>query len=161
MNIGDSRSLYPRGFHKKNQGTGETAGHYVHFKRPLKKTYPVLLVDKFYEKIRYDHRVVNMAVQVVIGRDETGKRDNLAIEPMQEESEATYKIWFDKLQARGLEKGWLVVSDAHPGLCQAIKTSFVGCSWQRCKVHFMRNILTRIPSKDKESFAARLKQICL
>jgi putative transposase len=88
-------------------------------------------------------------------------RDILAIEPMQEESEATYKTLFDKLKARGLEEVWLVVSDAHPGLCKAIKESFVGCSWKRCKVHFMRNILARVPSKDKESFAARLKQIWL
>ncbi|WP_188699126.1 IS256 family transposase, partial [Pullulanibacillus camelliae] len=129
--------------------------------RSLEKTYPVLWVDALYEKIRYDHRVLNMAVQVVIGIDESGKRDILAIEPMQEESEATYKSLFDNLKARGLEDVWLVISDAHQGLCKAIKESFIGCSWQRCKVHFMRNILAHIPSKNKEAFAARLKQIWL
>ena len=106
-----------------------------------------------------DNRVINMAVEAVVGIDIEGNRDILAIEPMQEESEATYKSLFDSLKARGLEDVWLVVSDAHKGLTAAIKGSFVGCAWQRCKVHFMRNILSRIPSKDKETFAAKLKQI--
>lgn len=65
------------------------------------KTYPVLWVDALYEKIRYDHRVINMAVQVVIGIDEDRKRDILAVQPMQEESEATYKDLFEHLKSRG------------------------------------------------------------
>ena len=129
--------------------------------RRLEKTYPVLWVDALYEKMCYDNRVINMAVEVVIGIDTAGKRDILAIEPMQEESEATYKSLFDGLKARGLEDVWLVVSDAHKGLTKAIMESFVGCAWQRCKVHFMRNILARIPCKDKAAFASRLKQIWL
>lgn len=129
--------------------------------RRLDKTYPVLWVDALYEKIRYDNRVINMAVEVVIGIDTAGKRDILAIEPMQEESEATYKSLFESLKARGLEDVWLVVSDAHKGLIKAIKESFVGCTWQRCKVHFMRNILALIPSKNKAVFASKLKQIWL
>ena len=129
--------------------------------RKLEKTYSVLWVDALYEKIRYDNKVINMAVEVVIGIDKTGKRDILAIEPMQEESEATYKSLFESLKSRGLEDVWLVVSDAHKGLVKAIRESFVGCSWQRCKVHFMRNILARIPGKSKGDFAARLKQIWL
>lgn len=62
--------------------------------RPLQKTYPVLWVDALYEKIRDAHRVVNMAVQVVMGIDEDGKRDILAVQPMPEESEAAYKDLF-------------------------------------------------------------------
>lgn len=129
--------------------------------RHLEKTYPVLWVDALYEKIRYNNKVINMAVEVVIGIDIEGKRDILAIEPMQEESESTYKSLFDSLKSRGLEDVWLVVSDAHKGLTKAIRESFIGCAWQRCKVHFMRNILARIPSKDKAAFASRLKQIWL
>ena len=129
--------------------------------RRLEKTYPVLWVDALYERIRYDNRIINMAVEVVIGIDMQGKRDILAIEPTQEESESTYKSLFDSLKARGLEDVWLVVSDAHKGLTKAIRESFVGCAWQRCKVHFMRNILARIPSKEKTAFASRLKQVWL
>jgi putative transposase len=56
---------------------------------------------------------------------------------------------------------WLVVSDAHKGLIASVRKSFVGASWQRCKVHFMRNIMAHIPAKEKASFAAKLKQIWL
>jgi len=60
---------------------------------------------------------------------------------MQEESSATYQTLFENLKSRGLKNTRLVVSDAHKGLVKAVQTSFIGCSWQRCKVHFMRNIL--------------------
>lgn len=129
--------------------------------RPLQETYPVLWVDALYEKIRYGRHVKNMAVLVVVGVDETGRRDILAIEPMQEESEATYRELFENLKARGLKETWLVVSDAHKGLVKAIQTSFIGSSWQRCKVHFMRNILAHLPTKGKAVFAKKLKQIWL
>ena len=59
----------------------------------------------------------------------------------------------------GVETVWLCISDAHTGLKNAIQKCFLGSSWQRCKVHFMRNILVHIPHKEKESFAAKLKQI--
>jgi putative transposase len=129
--------------------------------RPLQETYPVLWVDSLYEKIRVGHQVKNLAVAVVTGIDESGKRDILAIEPMYEESETTYQSLFDKLKERGLKNTWLVVSDAHKGLVQAIRKSFIGCSWQRCKVHFMRNILAHVPAKSKSEFARKLKQIWL
>lgn len=129
--------------------------------RPLRDTYPVLWVDAVYEKIRVGYQVQNMAVAVVVGLDEDGRRDILAVEPMYEESEATYQALFDKLKERGLKSVWLVVSDAHKGLARAIQKSFIGCSWQRCKVHFMRNILAHVPAKGKVAFAEKLKQIWL
>ena len=129
--------------------------------RPLEGTYPVLWVDAVYEKIRAGRQVQNMAVAVVVGLDEAGRRDILAVEPMYEESEATYHVLFEKLKERGLKNVWLVVSDAHKGLANAVQKSFVGCSWQRCKVHFMRNILAHVPAKGKAAFAEKLKQIWL
>lgn len=127
--------------------------------RPLASTYPVIWVDALYEKIRDNHRVCNMAVHVICGVNLDGKREVLAVEPMYEESEASYTALFDRLKERGVQTVWLVVSDAHQGLISAVQKSFVGCSWQRCKVHFMRNILAHIPAKEKETFAAKLKQI--
>lgn len=127
--------------------------------RPLEKVYPVLWIDALYEKIRDEHRVCNMAVLVVYGVNLNGMREVLAVEPMYEEAEATYTALLNSLKKRGLQTVWLTVSDAHPGLVAAIQKAFVGCSWQRCKVHFMRNILAHIPAKEKESFAAKLKQI--
>ena len=129
--------------------------------RQLEETYPVLWVDALYERIRDHHSVKNMAVLVVTGINCDGKRDILAIEPMVEESAATYTQLFDNLKARGIKKVWLVVSDAHKGLVKAARESFVGCAWQRCKVHFMRNILAHISSREKKTFAEKLKQIWL
>ena len=78
-----------------------------------------------------------------------------------EESTATYTKLFKNLKERGIKKVWLVVSDSHKGLVKAARESFVGCSWQRCKVHFMRNILRYVSSRDKKFFAEKLKQIWL
>nr|WP_320146771.1 IS256 family transposase [uncultured Anaeromusa sp.] len=129
--------------------------------RKLDATYPVLWVDALYERIRDNRAVKNMAVLVVTGINTEGKRDILAVEPMYEESATTYTKLFDNLKERGIEKVWLVVSDAHKGLVKAVRESFVGCSWQRCKVHFMRNILGCVSSRDKKFFAEKLKQIWL
>ena len=123
--------------------------------------YPILWVDALYEKVRMDGRIVSMAVFVVCGIDEHGQRDILAIEPMLEESEESYLQLFRGLQERGLCTPRLVVSDAHAGLVAAIRKGFPGASWQRCKVHFMRNILAHIPHKDKDAFAKNLKTIWL
>lgn len=130
--------------------------------RSLAETrYPVLWVDALYEKVRVDGRIVSMAVLVVCGVNERGRRDILAIEPMPEESEDSYLLLFRTLQERGLVTPRLVISDAHAGLTAAIRKGFPGASWQRCKVHFMRNILAYIPQKEKKSFSQQLKAIWL
>ena len=129
--------------------------------RPLASVYPVLWVDALYEKVRYGGRVVSMAILLVCGVNEEGKREVLAIEPMLEESKESYKQLFEKLKERGLSKPTLIVSDAHKGLVAAIGECFPGASWQRCKVHFMRNILVHVPHREKERFASLLKGIWL
>jgi transposase-like protein len=133
-----------------------------HFRtRALEKTYAVIWVDALYEKIRYDGRVVTMAVLVVAGITLEGSRDILTVEPMLRESEETYRQLFEGLKKRGLKDVWLCISDCHPGIKAAIGRCFLGASWQRCKVHFMRNILAHVPHKDKAVFAADLKHIWL
>lgn len=72
--------------------------------RRLESTYPVIWIDALYEKIRVGRRVCNMAVHVVCGINMEGKREILAVEPMYEESEASYTSLFDNLKARGLQK---------------------------------------------------------
>lgn len=129
--------------------------------RPLEREYPVIWVDALYEKIRFDGRVISMAVMVVAGITVEGRREILACEPMMNESEETYRILFDKLKQRGLETVWLCVSDAHTGLRKAVQKAFLGCGWQRCKVHFMRNILAHVSHKEKSLFAEKLKAIWL
>ena len=127
----------------------------------LESVYPVIWVDALYEKIRQDGRIVSSAVLVVQGLNYAGKRDFLAIEPMQEESEASWRVVMENLKARGVKDVWLVISDAHQGIQSAVKKSFLGSQWQRCKVHFMRNIMAHISRKEKDRFAAKLKQIWL
>ena len=80
---------------------------------------------------------------------------------MLEESCESYSQLFMGLKERGLKSPLLIISDAHAGLVKAIGESFPGASWQRCKVHFMRNILVHIPHKEKESFAGHMKEIWL
>ena len=69
---------------------------------------------------------------------------------MENESEETYSALFRRLQERGLEKIWLCVSDAHKGLQAAIRNTLPGTTWQRCKVHFTRNILPMFRRKTRK-----------
>ena len=123
------------------------------------KTYPILWTDALYEKVRVDGRVISMAVLIVCGVNSEGQREILALEPMMEESKESYSQLFRNLKKRGLSGPVLIVSDAHSGLKAAITEEFPGASWQRCKVHFMRNILVNVPHHAKEAFASELKEI--
>ncbi len=125
----------------------------------LEKEFPVIWIDAVYEKIRVGKHVKSMAVMIAKAINMDGKPAIIAIEALENESEATYTEFFNKLKARGLEKVWLCVSDAHAGLQAAIRKSWTGSVWQRCKVHFMRNIMATVPKKQKESFGADLKKI--
>ena len=126
------------------KGLNEQMNEFRH--RPLSNTtYPVLWVDALYEKVCVDGRIVSMAVLIVCGVDENGHRDIIAVEPMAEESRSSYGVVFQDLKDRALATPKLVISDAHSGLVTAIQESFPGASWQRCKVHFMRNILAYVP----------------
>ena len=122
---------------------------------------PVLWLDALYEKIRVDGRIVSMAVLIVYGVDENGHRGIIAAQPITEESRSSYGMLFQNLKDRGLSTPKLIISGAHSGLVSAIRESFPGASWQRCKVHFMRNILVYVPQKEKKAFAAVLKEIWL
>ena len=127
--------------------------------QPLESEMPVLWIDAVYEKIRVGKHVKSMAVMIVKAINMDGKPEIIAVEAMENESEATYTEFFNKLKARGLEKVWLCVSDAHAGLQAAINKCWLGSVWQRCKVHFMRNIKATVPKKQKEAFGADLKKI--
>lgn len=129
--------------------------------RPLESEYPVIWVDALYEKIRDRNRSRNMAIMVVKGINLQGMPQILAVEAFDDETEENYCALFESLKARGLQKIWLCVSDAHQGLQNAIRKEFLGASWQRCKVHFMRNILAKVSQRDKRIFAGHLKQIWL
>jgi len=129
--------------------------------RPLAEEYPFLWIDALYQKVRVEGRVVSVAVMIACGVNPAGSREILAVEPMFDESEDSWRVFFLKLKARGMKRTALVISDAHAGIQAAARKEWLGASWQRCKVHFMRNILAMVPHLEKARFAAHLKQIWL
>jgi putative transposase len=129
--------------------------------RPLAEEYPFLWIDALYQKVRVEGRVISVAVMIAGAVNQAGRREILAVEPMFDESEDSWRVFFRKLKARGMKRTALCVSDAHAGIQAAVRKEWLGASWQRCKVHFMRNILARVPHKEKGRFAAHLKQIWL
>jgi len=126
---------------------------------PISEQYPVIWIDALYEKIREDQKVVSKAIMVAMGINNEGHKEILAIEPMENESKDTWALFFNKLKNRGMQKVGLVVSDAHAGIQAALKSAFIGSAWQRCKVHFMRNILAKIPHKHKALIGKQLSHI--
>jgi transposase-like protein len=127
--------------------------------RPLEKEYPYLWLDGLYLKVRQNHRIVNMAVVIAIGVRESGERDILAVDIGASEEGAFWTAFLRSLAGRGLQGVQLVISDAHKGLKEAIETVLTGTTWQRCRVHFMRNVLAHIPKRDKLMVAAALRTI--
>jgi putative transposase len=128
-------------------------------KSELKSFYPVVWIDALYEKIREDRKVTTKAIMVAMAINSDGQKEILAIEPMENESTDTWTLFFDRLKDRGLSQIGLLVSDAHAGIQAALKSSFLGTAWQRCKVHFMRNILARVAHKQKEMVGKQLSHI--
>ena len=118
-------------------------------KRPLEKAYPYLVVDARYEKVRRGPRVVSVGVLLVVGIDEEGYREILGTWVADSESEATWSEVFAELRQRGLAGVRYVVSDDHQGLRAAIDRYFQGALWQRCQVHFVRNVLARVGKGDR------------
>lgn len=127
--------------------------------RSLSSHYPVMWIDAVYEKIREDNKVINTAIFVAMAINTQGKREVLAIDTMDSESSENWQLFFNRLKDRGLKQVELIISDAHAGIKNAATKCFTGSVWQRCKVHFMRNILARINTKQKESVASDIKQI--
>jgi putative transposase len=129
--------------------------------RPLEaEGYPYLFVDARYEKVRVGHRIVSQGVLVVSGvRRTDGMREILAVEVADTESEATYHELFRSLKARGLRGVELVVSDDHEGLKSAAFRHFQGASWQRCQVHYARNLLGMVGHARRKELAEGLRGI--
>jgi putative transposase len=127
--------------------------------RPLETAYPYLTVDARYEHVRVDGRVVSQGVLIVSGVRADGHREILAVDVADTESEATYHDLFRDLKQRGLQGVELVTSDDHPGLRVAIARYFQGASWQRCQVHFSRDLLGHVGRRDRAALAADLKAL--
>jgi transposase-like protein len=127
--------------------------------RRLDAVYPYLWVDARYEKVREDGRVQSMAVLVAYGVRADGVREVLGVDVGNSEDVVFWRAFLQSLVARGVRSVQLVISDAHAGLKQAIAEVFVGAAWQRCRVHFMRNILARVGKTAQAMVAATVRTI--
>jgi transposase-like protein len=121
--------------------------------------YPYLFVDARYEKVRVGHRIVSQGVLIVSAVRDDGFREIVGVQVADTESEATYQDLFRSLKARGLKGVELVISDDHEGLKAAVFRHFQGASWQRCQVHYARNLLGMVGAKGRKELAADLRAI--
>jgi putative transposase len=127
--------------------------------RPLMCAYPYVWLDATYLKCREGSRVGSVAAVVAIGVTGVGEREVLGCDIGASEDGAFWTEFLRGLVARGLSGVDLVVSDAHVGLKEAIPAVLSGASWQRCRVHFMRNALTRVPKDAQYMVAAAIRTI--
>ena len=109
--------------------------------------YPYLWLDALTQKVREAGRIVNVSVVVATAVNGEGRREIIGMDVGTSEDGACWLAFLRSLSARGLGGVELVVSDAHQGLRDAIATVFGGASWQRCRTHFMTNLLTRVPRR--------------
>jgi len=124
--------------------------------RPLDGSpYAYVTLDALVVKCREGGRTVNVCVVHAVGVNKDGFRESLGLDVVTSEDGAAWLAYIRGLVARGLAGVKLVSSDAHPGLVDAIAASLPGASWQRCRTHFMRNLLTRVP-KSAQGFVATM-----
>ncbi len=127
--------------------------------RPLEREYPYIWLDATFPKVREGGRVQSMAFVVAIGVTDTGEREVLGFDIGTSEDGAFWTEFLRDLKQRGLRGVRLVVSDAHLGLRQAISEVLTGATWQRCKVHTIRNVLSQVPKKQQSMVAAIIRTI--
>jgi putative transposase len=113
--------------------------------RPLTGSFKYVWLDALVLKTREGGRIVNVACLVAVGVNDDGRREILGLDVVTAEDGAGWLAFLRSLRARGLKGVELVISDAHPGLKDAIASVLRGASWQRCRTHFIRNLLTRVP----------------
>lgn len=127
--------------------------------RRLEGPYPYVWLDATFLKVRENGRVVSQAVVIAIGVRATGEREVLGLDIGPSEDGAFWLAFLRSLVARGLSGVQLVTSDAHGGLKGAIAAVLQGASWQRCRVHFVRNALSLVPKAAQQMVAATIRTV--
>jgi transposase-like protein len=128
--------------------------------RPLDQgPYTYVWLDALFHKVREGGRVVSLATVIATGVNADGHREILGVDVISAEDGAGWTAFLRGLVARGLSGVALVVSDAHEGLKNAIAAVLDGASWQRCRTHFMRNLLTRVPKAAQAMVATLVRTI--
>jgi len=121
--------------------------------------FPYVFLDATYVKAHVGASVVSKAIVVATGVSRTGDREVLGLDVGDSEDGAFWTEFLRSLRRRGLAGVHLVISDAHEGLKGAIGAVFVGAAWQRCRVHFLRNVLARIPKAHAQMVLAAIRTI--
>jgi putative transposase len=127
--------------------------------RPLTAAYPYVWLDATFVKVRENGRVVSQAVVLAVGVRASGEREVLGVDVGPSEDGAFWLQFLRGLVARGLAGVQLVISDAHQGLTGAIAAVLQGASWQRCRVHFLRNALALVPKGAQPMVAATIRTV--
>ena len=125
----------------------------------VEQPFRYVFLDATYCKARVDHRVVSQAVVVATGVAADGRREVLGFDVGDSEDGAFWTAFLRGLKTRGLHGVQLVISDAHAGLRAAIEAVLLGAAWQRCRVHFLRNVLAQVPKGHAEMVAAAIRTI--
>ncbi len=121
--------------------------------------YPYVKVDARYEKVRVDGKVISQAVLVAMGYTHEGRREILDWRLADSESESSWSTMFRELKDRGLSGVKLLVSDAHRGITSAATRHLQGVAWQRCQVHFKRELLKKVSYKRSAELMSDVKSI--
>jgi putative transposase len=128
--------------------------------RPLSEyRYPYVLFDAVYHKMRINCTVQSQAVVIAYGVREDGVRELIGVDIVDTESYESWLTFMRGLRERGLSGVKLVITDAHGGLIKAVAEVFTGAVWQRCKVHFGRNVVDHAPPALKKKLAGAVQAI--
>ena len=123
------------------------------FDRPIEGDWPYVWLDATYVKVRRNHRIVSVAVIIAVGVNTDGRREVLGMDIGPSEAETFWTEFLRKLRRRGLRGTKLVISDAHEGIKAAV-TKLMNATWQRCRVHTMRNALAHAGKSSRRVVAA-------
>lgn len=126
--------------------------------RPLEGEWPYLWLDATYLKVRDTGRIVSVAAIIAVAVNTDGRREIVGLHIGPSEAEPFWTAFLRSLAKRGLTGVRLVISDAHEGLKAAITRTMSGATWQRCRVHFMRNALAHVPRAETTVVAAAIRQ---
>ena len=121
--------------------------------RPIEGDWPYLWIDATYVKVRENGRIVSVAVIIAVGVNSDGRREVLGMDIGPSEAETFWTDFLRKLRRRGLRGVKLVISDAHEGIKAAV-SKVLNASWQRCRVHFMRNALAHAGKSGRRVVSA-------
>ncbi len=127
--------------------------------RPLTGEYPFLTVDATYLKARQNQRICEKALMIALATNSEGKREIIGFGVYDKESNDTWLDFMEGLKERGLRGVYMITSDAHMGIQNAIAKTFPDSAWQRCQFHFAKNVADKVPKKYQAAVRGELQDM--